>query len=252
MPPDQAELDRMNGGGAAVARVNTADVALGSFSGDTEDVRIKLPFLQIASGQGKLDGFVKGSVVIGSENLIAGPGEPVLITILSVQTFWKEYTSGAAFDPDYIPKSYATKADVIAAGGSTEWIAGTPPSYKLAGALRVLVKQPQGIVCGLFGVPIGDALYAPVQWGVDKTAAQEVLPVIKRDCSFSLNKRGMLSGVYEMRTRVVKFANGHSTFAPMLKLVDYHTDEEIAQIKALFAGAAQAPEQEEPSVDVKM
>jgi hypothetical protein len=249
--PDQEVLDGM-GGGAAVVRVNTADVALGGFAGDTDDIRIKLPFLQIASGQGRLDKFVKGSVVIGSESLIAGPGEPVLITLLSVQTFWKEYTSGADFDPNYIPKTYATKADVIKAGGTVEWSAGKPPSYKTAGVMRLLVKQPQGVVCGLFGVPVGDALYAPVQWGVDKTAAQETLPVIKRDMSFSLNKRGMLAGIYELRTKVVKFSNGHSTFAPSIKLVAYHTDEEIAQIKSLFAGAAQAQASDESEIEVKM
>ena len=149
---------------------------------------------------------------------------------------------------------------MIAAGGTTEWTAGTPPSFKQAGAIRALVKQPQGVVCGLFGVPVGDSLYAPVQWGVDKTAAQETLPIIKRDMSFSLNRRGMLAGIYELRTKVVKFSNGHSTFAPSIKLVAYHTDEEIAQIKSLFNGGAKVRGDEEaqtrcdgePSVDVKM
>lgn len=250
--PDQEALDNMNGGGAAVARVNTADVALGGFAGDTEDIRIKLPFLQVASGMGKLDRFVKGSVVIGGENLVAQPGEPVLITILSAQSFWKEYVTADVWSADTIPATYATKADVLKAGGTVEWSAGKPPTFKQAGMLRVLVAKPNGVEGGIFGVPVGGIMYAPAQLSVDKSAAQEVLPVIKRDMAFSLRERGLFAGVYELRTRVLKFANGHTAWVPAIKLVGYHTDSEIAEIKALFAGAAQASEQEEPSVEVKM
>lgn len=250
--PDQAELDSMNGGGAAVARVNTAAVALGGFAGETEDIQMKLPFLQVASGMGKLDCFVKGSVVIGGENLIAGPGEPVLITILSAQSFWKEYVAADVWSADTIPATYATKAGVLAAGGTTEWVNGKAPTFKLAGILRVLVAKPDRVEGGIFGVPIGGVMHAPAQFGVDKSAAQEVLPVIKRDKAFALRERGLYAGVYELRTRAIKFANGHTAWVPAIKLVSYHTDAEISEIKSLFAGVAQTPGQEEPSVDVKM
>ena len=241
--PDTAELDGVHEG--AVSRVDTSNIALGGISGETEDIRIKLPFLQIAQGQGKLDAYVKGSIIIGSDNLIAAPGEKVLITILGVQTYWREYVSGTNFDPTVIPKSFATRAEVLAAGGTTDWVNGKAPSYKVAGTIKALVKQPPNVVCGLFGVPVGDALYAPVQWSVDKTAAQETLPIIKRDASFSLRQRGLTAGVYELSTRVVKFSNGHSTWAPAIKLVSFHTDAEVEEIKSLFGGAVAAPEEAE-------
>ena len=240
--PDQDVLDGLdgNGPGTAVARVDMNAVALGGFSGDTEDVPVKLPFLQISSGMGKLDGFVKGSVVIGGENLVAGPGEPVLITVLSAQAFWKEYLAPDQWSADAIPATYATKAEVIAAGGTTEWIGGKAPTFKQAGVMRVLVSKPAKVEGGIFGVPIGGVAHAPAQFSVDKTAAQEVLPVIKRDMAFALRERGLYAGIYELRTRVVKFANGHTAWVPSLKLVSYHTDAEIAEIKALFNGAAPA------------
>jgi len=244
--PDAEALAGLNP--AAVARVDTSAVTLGGFSGDTEDIAIRLPFLQISSGMGKLEGFVKGSVVVGSESLIAGPGEPVMLTILSAQSFWKEYLSGAEFDPDVIPRSYATKADVLAAGGTTEWVDGKPPTFKQAGVMRVLVAKPGKVEGGIFGVPVGGTMYAVSQWGADKSAAQEVLPVIKRDMAFALRERGLLAGVYEMRTRVLKFANGHSAWVPAIKLVSYHTDAEVAEIKALFAGAAPAKETESVAI----
>lgn len=239
--PDAEALAGLNP--AAVARVDTNSATLGGFSGETEDIVIRLPFLQISSGMGKLDGFVKGSIVVGSENLIAGPGEPVLITILSAQTFWKAYLSGADFNPDVIPATYATKADVLAAGGTTEWVNGKPPTFKQAGVMRVLVAKPDKVEGGIFGVPVGGVMYAVAQWGADKSAAQEVLPVIKRDMAFALRERGLLAGVYEMRTRILKFANGHSAWVPAIKLVSYHTDAEVAEIKALFTVVAPAAEE---------
>jgi hypothetical protein len=248
--PDQEALAGLNPAGSALARVDTSAVALGEFSGDTDDIQIRLPFLQVASGQGKLDGFVKGSLILGSENLIAGPGERVLITLLGVQPFFKEYLSGDAWDADATPRTFLTKAEVIANGGTVEWVNGAPPSFKRAGVIRALVRQPDKVVCGLFGVPIGDAKYAPVQWGVDKSAAQTVLPIIKRDTSFALKERGMLSGIFELWTSVMKFSNGHSTYVPNLKLVGFHTDAEIAEIKSLFAVAT--PVSEEAGVPVTM
>ena len=239
--PDQEVLDGLdNGPGSAVARVDTNSAALGGFSGDTDDIQIRLPYLALAQGQGRLDVYKKGSWVVGGESLIAGPGEPVLLTILSVQAFWREYVSGSSYNPDVIPATYATKAEVLAAGGTTEWTGGTPPTFKQAGVLRVLISKPGNVEGGIFGVPIGGVAHAPALWTVDKTAAQEVLPVIKRDMAFSLRERGLTAGVYELRSKTVKFANGHSTYAPALKLVGYRTDAEVAEIASLFSGAAPA------------
>lgn len=232
--PDAGELDGLHNS-AAVARVDPGMVAIGTLSGETDDIRIKLPFLQIASGQGKLDKYLKGSLVLGSENLLAGAGEPLIVTILRVQTYWKEYVSGASYDPNYIPKTFLTKAEVLANGGTTEWVNNVAPTFKQAGAMNILIKQPDKVVCGLFGVPIGGDMYAPAQWNVDKTAASTVLPTVKRDLSFSLRQRGLMSGIYEIRTSVTKFSNGHSAWVPNIKLIGHHTDAEIVEINALFS-----------------
>lgn len=231
---DAAAQAEMNGDNTAVVKVSADTVAIGSFEGDVADVGMQLPYMQISHAQGKLEAFRKGSVVIGNDNLIANPGEKLLITLLAARIYWKEYVSGDHYDPNYIPKAFATKEEVLAAGGSTEWVDGVAPTYKMALATRALVKQPDGIVCGLFGVRIGDADYAPVKWNLDKSACNRVAPVVKASMSFSLRKRGLISGIFEMSTQSVKFQSGFSAFVPNLKLVGYHTDEEIKQILDLF------------------
>lgn len=239
--PDQDVLAGMEGTGSAVARVDfNASVTLGGFSGDVDDVQVRLPYLQIASGMGKLDRFQKGSTIIGAENLVAGPGEPVRMTILSVQLFWKEYLSGENYSPDVLPRVFANKADVLAAGGTTEWTDGKAPTFKQAAMIRALVAKPANVEGGVFGVPVGGVMHAPVQWPVEKTAASRVLPGLKSDMSFALRTRGLYSAVYEMRTNLVKFDRGHSAWVPSLKIVAHHTDAEIAEIRSLFVTGAPA------------
>jgi hypothetical protein len=232
-PDVQAEMNA-EGVGTALAKVSADSVALGGFEGDVGDVGMQLPYMQISHAQGKLEAFRKGSVVIGNDNLIANPGDKLLLTLLAARVYWKEYVSGDHYDPNRIPKTFPTKAEVLAAGGRTEWTDGLAPTYKMALAIKALVKQPDGIVCGLFGVRIGDADYAPVRWNLDKTACARVAPIVKSSLAFSLRNRGMHSGIFEMTTQSVKFQSGFSAFVPNLRLVGYHTDSEVKQILDLF------------------
>ena len=231
---DAAAQAEMNGESSALTKVSADSVAIGGFEGDVGDVGLQLPYMQISHAQGKLEAFRKGSIVIGNDNLIANPGDKLLVTLLAARVYWKEYVSGDHYDPNYIPRTFATKAEVQAAGGATEWKDGVAPTYKLALAAKALVKQPDGIVCGLFGVRIGDADYAPVRWNIDKSACGRVAPVIKSSMSFGLRKRGLYSGIFELTTQSVKFQSGFSAYVPNLRLVGYHTDDEVKQILDLF------------------
>lgn len=219
---------------SAVAVMSPESMPLGGMDGELDAVAMSLPFLQVSHAQGKLENFRKGSLVIGNDSLIANPGDPVRITIVSARVYWKEYLSGAGFDASVKPRTFKTRKEAEDAGLPTRWVNNVPPKAKMAVAMKALIEQPAGIVCGFFGVEIGGKKYAPVLWSCDKTAAQRVAPVIKSDLSFSLRTRGLYSGIYEMQTVSVKFATtNHSTYVPTLKLVGYHTDEEVKQIVAL-------------------
>lgn len=233
--PDESVLAETSGEEThAVSCVAPDSMTLGGFDGETGDVGMRLPYMQISHAQGKLEAFRKGSVVIGADNLIANPGDKLFVTLLAARVYWKEYVSGDRYDPSYIPKTFATKAEVIDAGGSTKWKDDVAPTYKIALATKALVQQPEGIVCGLFGVRIGEKDYAPVLWNMDKSAAARVAPIIKSDTTFSLRKRGLYSGIYELTTQSIKFPSGFSAHVPNIRLAGYHTDDEVAQILSIF------------------
>lgn len=229
--------DEGGGGEQAVALLNPQSMVFGGFDGDTEKIAVRLPFLQISHAQGKLEAFRKGSLVLGGSDLLANPGDPIRITVLSSRAYWKEYVSGTAYDPNYIPKVFASAKEVAANGGTTEWANGKAPSYKMAVRANILIEQPEGVMSGFFGISLGGKTYAPALWGADKTAAAVVAPILKSDAGFALRERGLFSGVYELKTASKKFPSGFSCFVPVLSLVGRHTDDTVRQIKELFDAA---------------
>lgn len=238
-------LGEEGGGEQAVALLNPQNMVFGGFDGDTEGIAVRLPFLQISYAQGKLEAFRKGSLVLGGSDLLANPGDPLRITVLSARAYWKEYVSGTSYDPNYIPKVFATVAEVVANGGSVKWDneARKPPTYKTAVRANILIEQPEGVMSGYFGIKLGGKMYAPAQWGTDKTAAAVVAPILKSDAGFALRERGLFSGVYELRTASKKFESGFQSFVPVLKLVGMHPDDTVRQIKELFgASLTSAPD----------
>jgi len=234
----------------AVALVNPSTMELGSMSGEYDRVRIRLPYLQISHAMGKLEAFQKGAVLISPDNLIALPGMPVRLTILSTLLYYKEYVGGTDYDPNYKPKCFLTAAEVLKAGGTVDWseekdpLTGkkTPPTYKPAQAAKVIVQQPEGVISGLFGdLVLGGKAYAPCMWNVDKTAADRVLPVLKSDSEFSLKTRGIYSAIYELKTVSQTNFKGMKYFVPSIRLVDYHKEADVARIKELFAAVISTP-----------
>jgi hypothetical protein len=223
----------------ALATVGANTVPLGRVEGDVGDVNMRFPYLKVSSAMGKLQAFTKGSIVINDDSLLALPGQPIRLTILAAQYYWKEYLSGTNYNPTVYPKRFATKEEVFAAGGTIDWTgpkeARVPPSYKIAVASKVLVQKPEGVVCGLFGIPIKgpDDLYAAAIWDVDKTGAAEVAPVIKRDSEFALRDR-LYCGIYEITTKSKTFKSGYSSFVPVMKLVGFHDDVAKKQIEKFF------------------
>lgn len=223
--------------GGAVARAADTETVLGGFSGDTEDIEIKSPLLKIKNGKSKtaeVSALPDGTLYIGVGEAVADRGEAAEVIILSVRRYWKEYQK--VYDASAILDEQPNKKAVADAGGTTDSrIEPGKTEYRPAGEIRALVRKPEGAVSSLFGFELGGKDWAPVRMFVDKSAAQEALPVLAQDISVGgLRVRGFLSGVYEFRTKERQFKNGNSTWVPKLRLSRFNTDEDVAKIREVF------------------
>jgi hypothetical protein len=214
--------------------MSTSSMELGAVQGEVSADDIRLPRLQIAYGVGGLsENFAPGDLVLGGEERLVGKGEPLNLIILNVRQYWKERLDSAAYAAGISPRQFETEAEVVADGGTTRWVGQVGPNFGKALTLRMLIEKPEGLVCGLFGIPIGDKEYAPAVWDVDKSAYKRIGPVVLSSAQFSLRKRGLLSGTFTVFTRSEKI-NGNNTVVPVIKLSAHNTDEQIADIKMAF------------------
>jgi hypothetical protein len=211
-------------------------MALGEVQGEINNSDLQLPRLKLTYGVGALaEFFTPGDIILADDNKLASKGEPIKLIILNATQFYKEYLTGEQFNAGQRPRVYMTEAEVIANGGTTRWNNGIGPSFSNAMNLKMLIKRPDDLVCGLFGVPVGDAEYAAAVWDIDKTAYKRVGPVVLAAANFSLRKRGLISGVFTLETKMEKTKNGNIVPVPILKLAEHNTDEEMEEIKSYFA-----------------
>lgn len=221
------------------ARVE-ASGALGVCEGEFAPGDLRLPRLQIVYGVGKLSAeFNPGSLVLGRDTLLVEKGKPLEVIILGTLKYWKEYTSGKTYDPNKIPRSYKTAAEVTANGGTTDWVGSQGPTFSRAMQLKMLIQQPEGVLSSIFdGITIGGKNYAPAVWDVDKQAYKRVGSPVNVAANFSLKNSGLLAGRFEITTKS-EVVNKNNTIVPTIKLLPArNTDEEIEQIKALFGAPA--------------
>lgn len=249
LPPDEFDPealeaasgeDHSGGGGSTMLQVR--DQALGVISGEVSSADIRVPWLKLVYGVGSLaEKFNPGSLVLGDDNLLVEKAQPLNIIILSASQVWKEYLK--QYTPGVLPRTYMTEAEVRKNGGTTTWSAdGTQgPTFSPALTMKLLIQKPEGITCGLFGLELGDSLWAPAKWSVDKTAYKRVGPTILTTAAFSLRKRGLLSGIWEIRTAAEKSRTGNLTIVPTIRLIGHAPDSLVEQIKAVFGEAPLPP-----------
>jgi hypothetical protein len=211
---------------------------LGAVQGEMGPDDIILPRLKITYGVGALaENFTPGDIVLADDNCLAHKEEDIDVIFLNVTQYWKEYLSNDDFKAGIRPRTFMSAAEVHNAGGSTKWINGVGPSFMRAMCLKMLIKKPDDLVCGLFGIPIDGAEYAVAVWDIDKSAYKSAGPVILSASQFSLRERGLLAGKFTMHTHMDKKKTGNIVPIPMIKLAGYNSDEVIAEIKAVFNGA---------------
>lgn len=233
--PTMADLDDAQE--TYVPAVVSNELRLGVVDGDVSATDIQLPRLSLVYGVGKLSAeFNPGSFVLAGENLLVQKNEPLNVIILQATQYWKEYTTKEMFDNGQLPRSFTTAAEVHEAGGTTEWNGPVGPTFKRAMQLKMLIEQPANVICGLFGVTIGDTKYAPAKWDVDKSAYTRIGPVVNSAARFTLAEKGLLGAVFELRTKSeTSKKSGNVVVVPTIKIARFNTDETIAEIKALFA-----------------
>ena len=222
---------------APASYARPTEMVLGEITGDVDDVKLKLPYLQISQAQGGSSKFLKGSIIVG-DFLIANPGESVNITILSASTYWLEYFED--YDPKRKLASWKTKQEVIDHGGTWDWTNGKGPTFKRALACEVLIEKPAGVTGGPFGIDLGGKIYAAAHWNTNKNSTACVLPTILSDLKFALNRRGLYSGIYKLTGVMTKFKKAEAPM-PKITLTGCHTDDEVRDILALFGDVIRSP-----------
>lgn len=241
--PDQAVLGEMDGTQQETLPARRMDVGVGEIVGDIGAADLRMPRLKITYGVGQLaEKFNPGDIILGDDNLLVHKGEALNVVIVSAGVYWKEYLGNDQFNAGVKPRVYATEKEVLAAGGTTAWVNDAPPTFSKAMDLKLLVLKPDNLVCGLFGLTLGGKDYAPAVWTVDKTAYRIVGPVVLSTGSFALRKKGLLSGLFEIKTGTVK-RKTNSVIAPAIRLVGSTSDEFIAEAKAAL-GLGQVGEPE--------
>ena len=238
--PDAAVLAEMGEGSNLPAHRQSGEFVLGQVDDGDVGGSGRPPRLQIAYGVGKLAVlFSQGDLVLNGDTMLVGKGEPLNIIVLGTTSYWKEYLGQEAYAANIHPRTFNTREEVLAVGGTVAWskdpVSGKSigPTFSGAMDVKMLIEQPEGIVSGLFGVPLGNKLYAAAEYTVDKQAFGIVSGVINNAAKFALRTRGIYSATFELKTVVTQKA-GKTSVLPSIKLLEHLTDDVVAEIKAFF------------------
>lgn len=219
------------------AQSGDLSAGVGDVSGETANQGLRLPRLQIAYGVGNLAKvFSPGDLVYGGDNLLAHKMEPIQMVIFKAMEYWREYMDSTMYDAGLRPRNFLTEAEVLKAGGITRW-SNAPdapkPTFSEAMDLSVMIKKPQNLVCGLFGIELEGAEYGVAVWTVDKSTYKRVAPYVKMCRQFSLRKRGLLSGLFSLHTSI-ETVKGRVGPVPNLKLIGHNSDNFIRAVSAML------------------
>ena len=238
--PDKAVLENLNDN-TALATPGNFDI--GGVSGDMSNNDIPIPYLQIAYGVGGLaEKFNPGDLVLDKEHLLVAKGHPLTMVILHAHYYWKEWVTPEMRVIEVQGRTFATEAEVKAAGGTTEWTPESKPTFSKAAALSILIRKPEGIACSYFVIDIAGSKWAPAKWIVDKTAYKRkggkgVGVTLAKELRFALSGRTdlpenqrLVAGLWEVTTGF-ETVGGNNMPMPTLKLVGQNDAAFIAELQ---------------------
>lgn len=141
----------------------TTTGATGGFEGEILQTELRIPTLAVAQGVGDLAySFRPGNIVLNKETLLSDGSTPLEITVLRCR---KSYAENIPYGSGQRPRMFDKLQDVIAAGGTLEWINNNPPTYLTVLQCQILVKRPDG-VGGEFPYGFKDSDYAMALWTI--------------------------------------------------------------------------------------
>ena len=219
--------------GDDLAPVNQGPVGLGEVSGEIDERDLKVPVLKITHGVGDLSAvFNLGDLIINNTHKIAGRDEFVNMTVLSIRKYYEENLPYDANGP--MPQMFNTKAEVVAAGLTTEWINNQPPSINEVGEMTLLLEQREGVDEVCFSTEFEGKKYAMARFTVRKTqygAAKDVFTAR----AMQLSECGLLFGAWTIHTESKPLKSGNRAMIPVLKLTGKHPVEFVEFIKERYA-----------------
>lgn len=215
-------------------------MAVGQSAGEVDQSDLRIPFLSITYGVGKLSQtFNPGDLILGGEHFLVKKSEPLTIVILSDVKYFKEVLSRDDWADGKRPRTFMTRQEVLDAGGTLEWRDDPEtgkrikPTFGPALDMKILIQCPEGLDDAMFGLEIEGGRYAPAYFSVDKSAYNRVGKAIQTSKSLSLARTGILGGIWELHTES-QVINDNPTIVPMIKLVGRTTDEFRTRITELF------------------
>lgn len=249
--PDPAVLEAMDAGDdAPITALTTRPVyGVDTLREPAFTEQINLPWLAVAHGVGGLSraGFSPGDLVLGKEYCVYSPARPMAkpptpetaklaIIVLTHRLYWKQYMSQAEHAAKITPQVFTNLRDAHKAGFTTAWdpVTQKPPTAPPAMTWQMLIEKPSDLNCEMFCIEVNGKLYAPAYMSLDKGAYLSVKDQFGLAVNYTCIKRGIDCAKWELATRVRTAKTGNETWVPYIRGQGYLTEDEVANIRAIF------------------
>jgi len=167
---------------------------------------VRPPYLTLVHGTSQsASTFNAGDLVLAKENLVCPRGKTIDVVILNIRQYQRQRVNNEDWKAGVRPAEFDTVKQAKEAGFQTEWVNGVGPEVSPAMDLVLLLRKPKDIVCGLFGIDIGDGNeYAICQMTADKTGYTYLLQDIGLVIKTKLRNTGLFSAVWTASTEMSK------------------------------------------------
>lgn len=166
---------------------------------------IRPPFLQLAHATSTsldMERFNAGDLVLNKDFLAAPKGTKLDVIILNLERYFKEYLTQDQKDEGRIERRFASIKEAAEAGLNMEWGpqgSGIKPQASVAFDMILLIRKPDGVESGLYGINIGidDADGNPTEWAIARASYDKINGnLMKNDLTLIVNTKLRNVGIY--------------------------------------------------------